>query len=42
MSAVEVLKEQIKIASIIFVALGIVLTAAVSYFPVAGTVLGNV
>jgi type II secretory pathway component PulF len=41
-SATELLKEKVKIASIIFVALGIVFTAAVSYFPVAGTVLGNV
>ena len=41
-TATEVLKEKVKLASIIFVAVGILLTAAVSYFPVAGTVLGNV
>jgi type IV pilus assembly protein PilC len=41
-SATEVLKEKVKLGSIIFVAIGILLTAAVSYFPVAGTVLGNV
>lgn len=42
LTATEVLKEKVKLASIIFVALGILLTAAVSYFPVAGTVLSNV
>lgn len=41
-SSTEVLKETVKLASLIFVALGILLTAAVSYFPVAGTVLSNV
>jgi Type II secretory pathway, component PulF len=41
-TATEVLKEKVKLASIIFAAVGILLTAAVSYFPVAGTVLGNV
>lgn len=41
-TATEVLKEKVKLASIVFVAIGILFTAAVSYFPVAGTVLGNV
>jgi len=41
-TATEVLKEKVKLASIVFVALGILFTAAVSYFPVAGTVLSNV
>lgn len=42
LTATEVLKEKVKLASIIFVAVGILVTAAVSYFPVAGAVLGNV
>jgi type II secretory pathway component PulF len=38
----EMLKEKVKIASILLVALGVLFTAATSYLPIATTVLQNV
>ena len=38
----EILKEKVKIASILLVALGVLFTAATSYLPIATTVLQNV
>ena len=42
MTATEMLKEKVKIGSIIVVALGVLFSAATSYLPIATTVLQNV